>query len=55
MMCSLFGRKFVVEIRSGAMGTLAGDSVVRSEPDSYTFLWAGTGTISIFTAMSKHF
>ena len=49
----VFGEQFIVENRPGAMGTLAGNSVVRSEPDGYTLFWAGTGTISIFPAMGE--
>jgi tripartite-type tricarboxylate transporter receptor subunit TctC len=49
----VFGQQFIIENRAGAMGTLAGQTVVRSDPDGYTFFWAGTGTISIYPAMSK--
>jgi tripartite-type tricarboxylate transporter receptor subunit TctC len=48
-----FGQQFVVENRVGAMGSLAADAVARSTGDGYTFFWAGTGTVSIFPAMSK--
>jgi tripartite-type tricarboxylate transporter receptor subunit TctC len=49
----VFGQQFVVENRVGAMGTIAADAVVRSQPDGYTLFWAGTGTISIFPAIAK--
>jgi tripartite-type tricarboxylate transporter receptor subunit TctC len=49
----IFGQQFVVENRVGAMGSLAADAVARSAADGYTFFWAGTGTVSIFPAMSK--
>ena len=48
-----FGQQFVVENRVGAMGSLAADAVARSAGDGYSFFWAGTGTVSIFPAMSK--
>ena len=38
-----FGEQFIIDIRPGAMGTLSGNSVVRSEPDGHTFLWAERG------------
>jgi tripartite-type tricarboxylate transporter receptor subunit TctC len=49
----VFGQQFVIENRVGAMGSLAADAVARSSADGYTFFWAGTGTVSIFPAMSK--
>jgi tripartite-type tricarboxylate transporter receptor subunit TctC len=50
---SAFGQQFVVENRVGAMGSLAAEAVVRSPADGYMLFWAGTGTVSIFPAMSK--
>jgi tripartite-type tricarboxylate transporter receptor subunit TctC len=49
----VLGQQFVVENRVGAMGTIAADAVVRSQPDGYTLFWAGTGTVSIYPAVGK--
>ncbi len=48
----VFGQQFVIENRVGGMGSLAAEAVARSAADGYTFFWAGTGTVSIFPAMS---
>src|SRR3954471_7070014 len=49
----VFGQQFLVENRVGANGTLAAEAVVRSPPDGYMLVWAGTATISTFPARGK--
>src|SRR4029079_15139643 len=47
------GQQLVVESRTGAGGNLAGELVVRSEPDGYTLLVAGQAILAINKALYK--
>jgi tripartite-type tricarboxylate transporter receptor subunit TctC len=49
----VFGQQFVVENRTGAGGTIAVDSVVRSPADGYTLLWGVQPQIVIIPHMQK--
>lgn len=52
-MSRLLGQRIIVENRSGAGGTIGASSVIRSEPDGYTFLVAAISEISIAPATVK--
>ncbi len=49
----VWGQQFVVENRTGAGGTLAVESVVRSPADGYTLLWGVQPQIVIIPHMQK--
>ena len=49
----VLGQQFVVENRTGAGGTIAVDSVVRSPADGYTLLWGVQPQIVIIPHMQK--
>jgi tripartite-type tricarboxylate transporter receptor subunit TctC len=52
-MSRVLNQRIIVENRTGASGTIAATSVVRSEPDGYTLLVAAISEISIVQATMK--
>jgi tripartite-type tricarboxylate transporter receptor subunit TctC len=47
------GQPFVIENRGGASGTIGTESVARSTPDGYTFLFAPNSTLNVVPQLRK--
>ncbi len=48
-----FGQPFVIDNRGGAAGTIGAESVVRSTPDGYTFLFSPNSVLTLVPQLRK--
>lgn len=48
-----FGQPFVIDNRGGAAGTIGAESVVRSAPDGYTFLFSPNSVLNLVPQLRK--